>query len=99
MGWIKKKWTAAEADEWTKEDWITIVISPIAYILMMLGVALSFLLLTSGFVLLGLGIVATIVMHKIIDPKLKAISDEYETKQKEYILELERSVRWEDENE
>ncbi|UCE08486.1 MAG: hypothetical protein JSW07_10875 [bacterium] len=96
---IKRNWTAAEADEWTKEDWLTIIISPIAYILIMLGIALSFLLLSVGFILLGLGIVATIVMHKIIDPKLKAISDEYETKQKDYILKLERSVRWEDENE
>ena len=99
MGIIKRKWTAAEADEWTKEDWLTIVISPIAYILIMLGIALSFLLLSVGFVLLGLGIVVTIVMHKIIDPKLKAISDEYETKQKDYLVELERSVRWEDKNE
>ncbi|MBN2031047.1 hypothetical protein JW824_12485 [bacterium] len=99
MAWIKRKWTTAEADEWTKEDWLTIVISPIAYTLIMLGIALSFLLLPVGFVILGLGIIATIVMHKIIDPKLKAISDEYEKKQKDYILELERSVRWEDENE
>ena len=99
MSLIKRNWTAAEADEWTKEDWFAIIISPIAYILIMLGTALSFLLLWTGFVVLGLGIVATIVMHKIIDPKLKAISDEYESKQKDYILKLERSVRWRDEDE
>ena len=95
MGFIKRTWTAAEADEWRKEDWLTIIISPIAYTLIMIGVALSFLLLWIGFVILGLGIIATIVMHWIIDPKLKMISDEYESKQKEYILELERTVRWE----
>jgi hypothetical protein len=61
----------------------------------MIGVALSFLLLWTGFVILALGIVATILMHWIIDPKLKVISDEYESKQKKYINELERSVRWE----
>ena len=41
MKFIKRSWTPVEADEWTKEDWITIIISPIAYILMMVGVALS----------------------------------------------------------
>lgn len=97
MKFIKRSWSAAEADEWTKEDWLVIAISPIAYILIMIGVALSFLLLWPGFIILALGIIATVVMHWIIDPKLKAISDEYESKQKEYIMELERSVRWEEE--
>jgi len=97
MNFIKRSWSAAEADEWTKEDWLTIVISPVAYILIMIGVALSFLLLWPGFIILALGIIATVMMHWIIDPKLKAISDEYESKQKEYIMELERSVRWEEE--
>lgn len=98
MGLVKRKWTSAEADEWTKEDWLTIVISPIAYILIMIGVALSFLMLWVGFVILGIGVVATILLHWVIDPKLKAISDDYERKQKDYIAELERSVRWEEKN-
>ncbi len=96
MGFIKRDWTPAEADDWTKEDWITIVISPMAYVLLTLGVAFSLLLLWYGFVILGVGIVATVMMHWIIDPKLKAISNDYEKKQKEYILELEKKVRWED---
>ena len=96
MGFIKREWTPEEADEWTKEDWITIVISPIAYALLTIGVALSLLLLWYGFIILGLGIIATIVLHWIIDPKLKAISNEYEKKQKEYILELEKKIKWED---
>lgn len=95
MSFIRRDWTAAEADEWTKEDWLTIIISPIAYVLIMIGVALSFLLLWFGFVVLAAGTVAAILMHWIIDPKLKAISDEYELKQKDYIVELERIVRWE----
>ncbi len=96
MGFIKRDWTPAEADDWTKEDWITIVISPMAYVLLTLGVAFSLLLLWYGFVMLGVGIAATVMMHWIIDPKLKAISNDYEKKQKEYILELEKKVRWED---
>ena len=99
MSFIKRKWNAAEADEWTKEDWMVIIISPLAYVLIMLGIALSLLLFWSGFIILAVGILSIIVMHWIIDPKLKAISDEYELRQKEYIQELERSVRWEEYNE
>jgi hypothetical protein len=98
MGFIKRKWTAAEADEWTREDWLAIIISPFAYILIMLGVALSFLLLWTGFIILGLGIFLTALLHWIINPKLKAVSDDYEKKQKDYIQELERSIRWEGKN-
>jgi hypothetical protein len=92
---IKRTWSAAEADEWTKEDWIVIVISPLAYLFLMLGIALSMLLLASGFVLLGIGIVLTIILHWVIDPKLKSISHEYEQNQARYIEELERTARWE----
>jgi len=95
---IQRVWTAAQADEWTKEDWITIVISPLAYIFIMLGVALSFLLLWYGFLILIVGILLTWAMHWVIDPKLKAISVEFENKQRQYIEELERSVRWEGKN-
>jgi hypothetical protein len=95
---VRRNWTAAEADEWTKEDWIAIVISPVAYLCIMIGVALAALLMVSGFVLLGVGIVLTAVMHWVIDPKLKAISDVYEKNQAHYIEELERSTRWEQKN-
>ncbi|NQT25541.1 hypothetical protein HQ585_09310 [candidate division KSB1 bacterium] len=99
MRFFKRNWTAAEADEWTREDALAIVLSPIAYVLIMIGTALSFLLLWPGFVLLGIGIIATIIMHWVIDPKLKAISDEFESKQKDYILDLERNMRWEETDE
>lgn len=42
---IKRKWKPEEADLWTKEDVIAIIISPIAYALLMIGLALSFFLL------------------------------------------------------
>lgn len=99
MPLVRRAWSAAEADEWTREDWITIIISPICYICMTLGVALSVLLLWQGFVLLAGSIVLTAVMHWIIDPKLKAVSAEYETKQQEYLRELEQNVRWQDQDE
>jgi hypothetical protein len=35
-------------------------------------------------------------MIKIIDPKLKAISEDYEIKQKKYLEDLEKIARWEE---
>ncbi len=94
MPFIRRNWTATEADEWTKEDWITIILSPLSYFLLTMGVALSLLLFWYGYLILAVGIVLTAVMHWIIDPKLKAISSEYEKKQQDYLHDLEASVRW-----
>ena len=94
MSFIRRHWTPADADEWTKEDWLAIVISPLAYGLLTVGVALSLLLMPLGYVTLVIGIVLTVVMHWIIDPKLKVISGEYEKRQREYLDELERKARW-----
>ncbi len=96
MSWIKREWTAAEADRWTKEDYVVFVISPIVYLLLAVGTALSLLLLWYGWVLLGAGVVLLLVMIWIIDPKLKAISGDYEMKQKKYLEDLEKIVRWEE---
>ncbi len=96
MSWIRRKWTAVDADEWTREDYLAIFISPIAYMLLMVGVALAFMLRPIGFVILAVGALLTILMHWIIDPKLKAVSEEYERKQREYLRQLEAATRWED---
>lgn len=96
MALINRKWTPAHADEWTKEDWFTIILSPVAYVLLTIGVGLSFLLLPIGFIILFIGILVTILMHWIIDPKLKKISNEYEKRQHEYLEQLERKARWEE---
>ena len=96
MSWIKKEWTAQQADRWTKEDYLTFVISPVVYFLLALGVALSLLLLWYGWVILTASLILLVVMIKIIDPKLKALSEDYEIKQKEYLEDLERIERWEE---
>ncbi|RMF61319.1 MAG: hypothetical protein D6743_13720 [Calditrichaeota bacterium] len=96
MSWIQREWTPQQADEWTKEDVLAMIVSPLAYVALTLGVALSFLLLWWGFVILMAGVLLTIWLHWIIDPKLKTISEEYEKRQKAYLEELERSVRWEE---
>jgi ABC-type multidrug transport system permease subunit len=96
MALIRRTWTAKEADQWTREDLMTVIISPIIYGLLSIGVALSALLLTVGFVLLGIGIFLLLAMIYIINPKLSVVSQDYEKKQKQYLDELEKKVAWED---
>jgi hypothetical protein len=98
MSWIKREWTAAEADSWGREDYVAFVISPLIYVLLALGVMFSLLLKWYGWLLLGVSLVLLVVLIKVIDPKLKAISLDYEEKQKEYLKELDRISRWEEED-
>jgi len=93
---IRRKWTPHEADEWTKEDWIAVVLSPLSYICMSLGIAMSLFLLPAGFIILGVGLVITVYMFWVIDPKLRALSEAYEKKQRKYLDQLEQIQRWED---
>lgn len=96
MSWFKKQWTPEEADNWTKEDYISFVLSPLIYVLIAIGVAFCLLLRWYGWVILGISGVLLVIMLKIIDPKLKAISEDYEEKQKQYLEELEKITRWEE---
>ncbi|UCC39798.1 MAG: hypothetical protein JSV96_18815 [Candidatus Aminicenantes bacterium] len=96
MGWIKKRWTVQDADRWTKEDYLTFIISPLIYFLLALGVAFSLLLLWYGWVILGVSLILLVIMIKVIDPKLKALSEDYEMKQKKYLEDLEKIARWEE---
>ncbi len=96
MSLIKREWTSEEADRWTKEDYLTFIISPLVYFLLALGAIWSLLLYWYGFVLLGISLMLLFVMIWIIDPKLKAISQDYEIKQKQYLEDLEKISRWEE---
>jgi hypothetical protein len=96
MAFIRRKWSPAEADGWAREDWFAIVLSPLAYVGLAVGIALSLLLIPIGFIVLGITIVLIILMHWIIGPKLKQISTDFETKQKHYLEDLEKIERWED---
>lgn len=97
MAWLRREWTPEDADEWTKEDLLASIISPLAYVALTIGVALSLLALTVGYIVLLIGVALTLVMYFVIDPKLHTISFEYEKKQKAYLEELEKIQRWEDE--
>jgi hypothetical protein len=96
MPFIRRQWTSKEADEWTKEDTITVIISPIVYVLLMVGTALSMFGMWQGFAILGAGVILMLVMIWIINPKLSSVSEGYEKKQKGYIEELERKIKWEE---
>ena len=62
----------------------------------MVGVASLLLLRPGGILLTLLALVGTGVIYWVIDPKLKAVSAEYEVKRAEYLEALERGVRWEE---
>lgn len=96
MSWIRTKWNAEQADQWSKEDYFTFILSPLIYFLLAIGVAMSLLMLWYGWIILGASIILLVIMIKIIDPKLKAISEDYEAKQKKYLEDLEKIARWED---
>ncbi|MCP5045642.1 MAG: hypothetical protein GY940_00610 [bacterium] len=96
MALIRRTWTAKDADEWTKEDLITAVLSVVIYFLFAIGVAFSCLLMPLGFIITGVAILLTVLMVWIINPKLSVISTEYEKKQHQYLEELEKKVKWED---
>lgn len=96
MGWIKRKWTPQEAERWSKEDYLAFFISPLIYFLLAVGVALSLLLIWYGFIILATCGGLLVLMVKIIGPKLKAVSKDYEKKEKQYLKELEKVARWEE---
>jgi hypothetical protein len=92
---LKRDWTAVEADDWTKEDFIAVGLGVICFVAVAVGTPYAFLLRPVGFVLLGAGALFGCLMLWIINPKLEAVSAEYEKKQKEYLDRLEKIMRWE----
>ncbi len=96
MPFFRKEWKAREAEEWTREDTFTIIVSPLVYVLVLIGCAMSALLIPAGFVILAAGVILMVIMIRLINPKLSAVSKDYEKKQKEYLEDLERKVKWEE---
>jgi len=96
MPFFRRQWTAHEADEWTKEDFWACVFSSLSYILMMIGLALLFLLPLLGLIIFAAGLVCAWLMYRAIDSKLRTVSADYELKQKAYLKELDRIMKWEE---
>ncbi len=96
MAWIRRKWTPEAAEEWTREDLIASILSPLAYFVLSLGLLHALLLQTWGYFLLILGVLISYAMYAVIDPKLRTISEEFEKKQSKHLEELESIQRWEE---
>jgi Na+/proline symporter len=92
---IRRRWTPEQADEWSREDWIAIVLSPVVFALGMVGLAKLLLLQTSGLTLTLTAVAAGLLVFWVIDPKLRAVSVDYEQKQARYLEQLERRLHWE----
>ncbi len=92
---VKRTWTPAEADDWTKEDCFAAALGVLCFVAVSVGTPYAFLLQPVGFLLLGAGTLLGLLMLWIINPKLEAVSADYEKKQKEYLERLEKIMRWE----
>jgi Na+/proline symporter len=93
---VRRTWTAEQAGEWTREDWIVIVLSPLVFACILFGLTKLLLLQITGLWLVLAAIAGAAAIYWVIDPKLRAVSREFETTQAKYLEELERSVRWDD---
>jgi hypothetical protein len=96
MALFRQRWTAHEADEWTREDGWACVFSSLAYLCLLLSVALLFLRPLWGVVAAAGAALFTWLMHRAIDAKLRTLSEDYETRQKEYLRRLDQVMKWEE---
>ena len=95
-GLFKRDWTPEDADEWTIHDLAASVLSALSYVGICVGVLGALFMKWWGFAALVGGCVSIWLMWKIIDPKLKALSIEFELKQQGYIDDMSRQTRWEE---
>jgi len=96
---MAKKYTPEEAEKWGWEELVASIGAPAGYIFISIGLALVLLLKPVGWVYLVIGVVATLVMYFVMDPKLRAVSDEYERRQAEFLKHVESISKWEDKDE
>ena len=86
---MARKYTPEQAEKWGWEELVACILSPASYIFVSLGLALVILLIPMGWVYLIIGLISTALMYLVIDPKLRAISDEYERNQAEFLKHVE----------
>jgi len=96
VAWIRRQWTPDAAQHWTKEDLLAAVLSALSYGLIIIGGTLSLLADPAGYLALAAGIVLAGLMYWVIDPKLRAVSTEYEKRQAQFLERLEDIARWEE---
>jgi hypothetical protein len=96
---MAKKYTPEQAEKWGWEELVASIGAPAGYIFISIGLALVLLLKPIGWVYLIIGIVSTLVMYFVMDPKLRAVSDEYERRQAEFLKHVESISKWEGKDE
>jgi hypothetical protein len=70
------------------------VLSPLVYGLILFGVVNLLLLRGSGVTMLLLAAAGCGLIYWVIDPKLRAVSTEYEQRQAQYVTRLEQRMQW-----
>jgi hypothetical protein len=95
MSFFQREWTGDEADHWTVHDLAACVFGVLAFVFVTVGVAGALLLRTWGFITLALAAIFTWLTFRVIDPKLRALSDAFEAKQAGYLEAVEKQNRWE----
>jgi len=93
---MTNKYTPEQAEKWGWEELVACIMAPVSYIFVSLGLVLTILLRPIGWVYLIIGIAATLLMYFVIDPKLRAVSDEYERRQAEFLKHVESVSKWEE---
>ncbi len=89
---IRRVWSAEEAQEWSREDWIAIALSPVAFGCLLFGLTEALLLRPAGVWMLLAAAAGGAAVYWVIDPKLRAASAQYEARQAGYLEEMERRV-------
>ncbi|MEA1996088.1 MAG: hypothetical protein U9N45_00535 [Gemmatimonadota bacterium] len=82
--------------EWSTDDLMACILSPLAYLNITAGVALLLLNHWAGYVMTINGVAFSVALFYIINPKLSAVSAKFEKKQKEYLEELDKIIGWEE---
>lgn len=80
--------------EWTREDLIACILSALSYVFILAGCCLLLLNHWIGWLMTALALVFALIMYRVIDPKLRRISAEYEKKQNGYLDELDKILEW-----
>ena len=81
--------------EWSREDLLACILSALAYVNCLAGIALPVMNQWTGYALTAITVAQVVTMYYIIDPKLRKVSDDFEKKQQEYLEELDKIVEWE----
>jgi small-conductance mechanosensitive channel len=95
MELLRRDWSPDQADEWTIHDLLAGILSVLAYMLVAIGVAGALLLQAWGFVALVVGIASVVLMYRVIDPKLRAMSEAFAKRQDEFLKHVDKTTRWE----